>query len=98
MSTATTQQSAGVEMIAAEDRRRAVQTHGEDLAASQPQCRALRNMLAHPKVPEGPRCHARIHKLAAPGRRGWLPPRLVELWIEQHPGAPVQLPLFREAA
>jgi 5-methylcytosine-specific restriction endonuclease McrA len=37
-----------------------------------------------------PGCHARIHQLAALGR-GWLPPRFIELWSEQHPGAPVQL-------
>ena len=39
-----------------------------------------------------PACHARVHKLGS--FRTWLPPRLVQLWIEQHPGAPVQLQLF----
>jgi 5-methylcytosine-specific restriction endonuclease McrA len=34
-------------------------------------------------------CHARLHRLAA--LRQWLPELLVTLWIEQHPGAPVQL-------
>lgn len=37
-----------------------------------------------------PQCHARIHKLTAL-ERGWLPPRLVELWAEQHPRVPLQL-------
>jgi hypothetical protein len=36
-------------------------------------------------------CHARIHRLLAV--RVWLPDRLIELWTEQHPGAPVQLQL-----
>lgn len=43
-----------------------------------------------------PRCHARIHKLAALSRP--LPARLAGLWLEQHPGAPFQLPLFPEVA
>lgn len=34
-------------------------------------------------------CHACVHRLAA--IRRWLPERLVELWIEQHPGTAVQL-------
>jgi hypothetical protein len=34
-------------------------------------------------------CHARVHRLAA--IRRWLPERLVELWMEQHPGTAVQL-------
>jgi hypothetical protein len=34
-------------------------------------------------------CHARVHRLGA--IRWWLPERLVELWIEQHPGTAVQL-------
>jgi 5-methylcytosine-specific restriction endonuclease McrA len=37
------------------------------------------------------RCHARLHRLAAV--RIWIPELLVALWIEQHPGAPVQLQL-----
>ena len=36
-------------------------------------------------------CHARLHRLAA--LRIWVPEPLVVLWIEQHPGAPVQLQL-----
>jgi hypothetical protein len=44
-----------------------------------------------------PGCHARLHRLAALGR-GWLPPRLVELWCEQHPGAPLQLQFSWESA
>lgn len=36
-------------------------------------------------------CHARLHRLAA--LRAWLPDLLVALWIEQHPGVPVQLQL-----
>lgn len=36
-------------------------------------------------------CHARLHRLAA--LRIWIPELLVALWIEQHPGAPVQLQL-----
>lgn len=39
-----------------------------------------------------PRCHARIHKLVALDRC-WVTPRLMELWAEQHPGAPLQLQL-----
>ena len=35
--------------------------------------------------------HARLHRLAA--IRWWIPELLVALWIEQHPGAPVQLQL-----
>ena len=35
-------------------------------------------------------CHARLHRTAAI-RSGWLPPFLIELWSEQHPGVPVQL-------
>ena len=34
-------------------------------------------------------CHARVHRLAA--LRRWLPERLIALWSEQHPEAPVQL-------
>jgi len=39
----------------------------------------------------GPRGHphVRLHRLAA--LRFWLPALLVALWIEQHPGRPVQL-------
>lgn len=45
-----------------------------------------------------PRCHARTHKLARLPRL-WLPPLLIRLWQEQHPGAPLQLQLaFLEAA
>jgi hypothetical protein len=36
-------------------------------------------------------CHARLHRLAA--LRIWIPEPLVALWIEQHPGVPVQLQL-----
>ena len=36
-------------------------------------------------------CHARVHRLSA--IRPWLPESLVEFWIEQHPGTPVQLQL-----
>jgi hypothetical protein len=36
-------------------------------------------------------CHARLHRLAA--LRVWIPELLVALWIEQHPGIPVQLQL-----
>lgn len=36
-------------------------------------------------------CHTRLHRLAT--LRVWLPELLVALWIEQHPGAPVQLQL-----
>ena len=36
-------------------------------------------------------CHARIHRLRA--LRIWIPEPLVPLWIEQHPGVPVQLQL-----
>lgn len=36
-------------------------------------------------------CHGRLHRLAA--LRVWIPELLVLLWIEQHPGAPVQLQL-----
>jgi len=36
-------------------------------------------------------CHARLHRLAA--LRIWIPELLVALWIEQHPGVPVQLQL-----
>lgn len=36
-------------------------------------------------------CHARLHRLAA--LRGWMPELLIVLWIEQHPGVPVQLQL-----
>jgi len=39
-----------------------------------------------------PGCHARLHRLAA--LRVWIPEALVELWIEQHPGVPVQLQLL----
>ena len=42
-------------------------------------------------------CHARIHKLSAL-TRGWLPPRLVELWHEQHPSVPLQLQFAWDAA
>jgi hypothetical protein len=34
-------------------------------------------------------CHAQLHRLAA--LRAWIPELLVGLWIEQHPGAAVQL-------
>jgi DNA-binding transcriptional LysR family regulator len=37
-------------------------------------------------------CHARIHRLRA--IRRWIPEPLVALWIEQHPGVPVQLQFF----
>jgi hypothetical protein len=36
------------------------------------------------------RCHAPLHRLAA--LRVSIPEPLVALWIEQHPGTPVQLP------
>ena len=36
-------------------------------------------------------CHARLHRLAT--LRAWIPELLVILWIEQHPGVPVQLQL-----
>ena len=36
-------------------------------------------------------CHVRLHRLAA--LRVWIPELLVALWIEQHPGVPVQLQL-----
>lgn len=36
-----------------------------------------------------PACHTRLHKLRA--LRRFLPPRLVPLWVEQHPGVPEQL-------
>ena len=36
-------------------------------------------------------CHARLHRLAA--LRVWIPELLVVLWMEQHPGTPVQLQL-----
>jgi len=36
-------------------------------------------------------CHTRLHRLTA--IRIWIPELLVALWIEQHPGAPVQLQL-----
>lgn len=42
-------------------------------------------------------CHARLHRLRTV--RFGLPEVLVDLWIEQHPGRPQQLPLvFAEAA
>ena len=34
-------------------------------------------------------CHARLHRLA--GMNRWIPPALVELWVEQHPGTAPQL-------
>ena len=34
-------------------------------------------------------CHARLHRLKGMSR--WIPPALVELWAEQHPGVPAQL-------
>ena len=34
-------------------------------------------------------CHARVHRTLA--FRGWSPETLVEFWIEQHPGLPLQL-------
>ena len=34
-------------------------------------------------------CHARLHRLR--GMKRWIPPALVELWVEQHPGVAVQL-------
>jgi hypothetical protein len=36
-------------------------------------------------------CHARLHRLAA--LRAWIPELLIVLWVEQHPGVPVQLQL-----
>jgi hypothetical protein len=36
-------------------------------------------------------CHARLHRFAI--LRVWIPELLVALWIEQHPGTPVQLQL-----
>ena len=36
-------------------------------------------------------CHARLHRLGAIHR--WVPEPLLELWAEQHPGAPRQLQL-----
>ena len=47
-------------------------------------------------------CHQRLHRLGA--IRRWLPPTLVELWAEQHPGVarqgqfPVQFPVQFPAA
>ena len=38
-------------------------------------------------------CHARLHRLRAIDR--WVPAVLEELWAEQHPGAPRQLPAAR---
>ena len=38
-------------------------------------------------------CHARLHRLKGMSR--WIPPALVELWGEQHPGVALQLQ-FRE--
>ncbi len=40
-------------------------------------------------------CHARLHRLKGMSR--WLPPALVELWAEQHPGVALQLQ-FRDLA
>jgi hypothetical protein len=34
-------------------------------------------------------CHAQVHHLLSIWK--WIPALLVELWVEQHPGAPVQL-------
>ena len=34
-------------------------------------------------------CHVRVHRLGA--IRHWLPEHLIELWMEQHAGVPVQL-------
>ena len=42
------------------------------------------------------RCHARIHRLRA--LRYLLEPALVPLWQEQHPGKPLQLQFFWDAA
>jgi hypothetical protein len=39
-------------------------------------------------------CHARVHRLLSIWK--WIPALLAELWIEQHPGAPVQMQ-FEEA-
>jgi hypothetical protein len=36
-------------------------------------------------------CHTRLHRLRV--LRVWIPELLVLLWIEQHPGVPVQLQL-----
>lgn len=36
-------------------------------------------------------CHARLHRLRAVRR--WIPPRLLPLWEEQHPGVAMQLQL-----
>ena len=36
-------------------------------------------------------CHARLHRLGTIDR--WVPDLLVQLWAEQHPGAPLQLQL-----
>jgi hypothetical protein len=36
-------------------------------------------------------CHAGVHRLEAV--RYWMPPLLVQLWMEQHPASPVQLQL-----
>lgn len=45
--------------IVAEDRRRAVAAHG-DRAATEAQLLPIRRAMAHPRVPNGPRIHARI--------------------------------------
>ena len=34
-------------------------------------------------------CHAQVHRLLSIWK--WIPALLVELWVEQHPGAPVQM-------
>jgi hypothetical protein len=34
-------------------------------------------------------CHAQVHRLLSICK--WIPALLVELWVEQHPGAPVQM-------
>ena len=58
--TTTANRPQALEQIVTEDRRRSVAAHGEERAASVAQCRAIRNTIAHPMVPEGPRIHARI--------------------------------------
>jgi hypothetical protein len=39
-------------------------------------------------------CHAQVHRLLSIWK--WIPALLAELWIEQHPGAPIQMQ-FEEA-
>jgi hypothetical protein len=40
-------------------------------------------------------CHARVHRMLSIWK--WIPALLVELWVEQHPGSPVQMQ-FEEAS